>query len=104
MQGYCGGLVAAIALACATDEQELAQSICTAIRLAFAIGLYAELGDDSQLPGITTMVVRLKWEGQAEELVRMFPRVSQYLSATTNPIHSLRHTDPTLQIGDANLS
>lgn len=94
--------MAVIALHCAIDEQELAQLICIAIRLAFVIGLYAELRDDSQLPGITTMVVRLKWEGQAKKLVRMFPRVSQYLSATINPIHSLRHTDPTLQIENTN--
>lgn len=76
IQGYCGGLPAAAALACATNQEELAEAISTAIRLAFAIGLYAELGDDSQIPGTTTMVVRLKREGQAEELVRMFPHVS----------------------------
>lgn len=76
LQGYCGGLPAAVALACARSEQELAKSICIAIRLAFAIGLYAELGDDSEIPGITTAVVRLKRVGQAEELVRIFPHVS----------------------------
>ncbi|KAF2464017.1 BcPKS16, polyketide synthase [Lindgomyces ingoldianus] len=83
IQGYCGGLPAAVALACARSEQELAQSICIAIRLAFAIGLYAELGDDSDIPGITTAVVRLKREGQAEELVRMFPHT--YISAINDP-------------------
>lgn len=75
IQGYCGGLPAAVALASAYDEHDLVQPICTAIRLAYAIGLYAELGDDSDIPGTTTMVVRLKHEGQAEELLRGFPNV-----------------------------
>ncbi|PKX97737.1 uncharacterized protein P174DRAFT_510672 [Aspergillus novofumigatus IBT 16806] len=83
IQGYCGGLPAAIALASAYDEHDLVQSICTAIRLAYAIGLYAELGDDSDIPGTTTMVVRLKHEGQAEELLRGFPNV--HISAITDP-------------------
>lgn len=76
VQGYCGGLPAAVALACARNGQELVQSICVAICLAFAIGLYSELGDDSEIPGITTAVVRLKREGEAEELVHLFPHVS----------------------------
>lgn len=76
LQGYCGGLPAAIALSCAKSEQDLKDSICVAIRLAFAIGIYAELGDDSEIPGVTTAVIRLKRPGQAEELVRQFPHVS----------------------------
>lgn len=76
IQGYCGGLPAAVAVACARNEQELAEFTCNAIRLAYAIGLYAELGDDSNIPGSTTVVVRLKREGQAEELMKMFPHVS----------------------------
>jgi hypothetical protein len=79
IQGYCGGLPAAVALACSKSEQDLIQSVCTAIRLAYAIGVYAELGDDSDIPGTTTIVVRLKREGQAEELVRMFPNASPHL-------------------------
>lgn len=76
IQGFCGGLPAAAALASAGNDEELKQAICTSIRLAFAIGLYAELGDDSDIPGVTTAVVRMRMEGQAEELVRIFPRVS----------------------------
>nr|WPM83318.1 ProsJ [Phaeosphaeria sp.] len=83
LQGYCGGLPAAVALSCARTEQELVESICIAIRLAFAIGLYAELGDDSEIPGVTTAVIRLKHPGQAEELVRIFPHT--YISAITDP-------------------
>lgn len=76
VQGYCGGLPAALAVACARSEQELVKLTCTALRVAFAIGLYAELGDCSSIPGNTTLVVRLKRPEQAEELVQLFPRVS----------------------------
>lgn len=77
LQGYCGGLPAALALSCAASETEVGPLICTAIRLAYAIGLYAELGDDSTVPGATTIVVRLKSEGQAEDLVRHCRHVSE---------------------------
>jgi hypothetical protein len=76
IQGYCGGLPAAVAVASAKDEEHLIQATCTAIRLAYAMGVYAELGDDSKIPGTTTIVIRLKKEGQAEEIVKMFPQVS----------------------------
>ncbi|RAK80213.1 uncharacterized protein BO72DRAFT_484062 [Aspergillus fijiensis CBS 313.89] len=83
LQGYCGGLPAALALSCAASETEVGPLICTAIRLAYAIGLYAELGDDSTVPGATTIVVRLKSEGQAEDLVRHCRHT--YISAITDP-------------------
>ncbi len=51
IQGYCGGLPAAVVLACTANENELADSIITGIRLAYATGLYAELGDDSRNSG-----------------------------------------------------
>lgn len=76
IQGYCGGLPTAVAIACAKDEEDLIQLSCTAIRLAYAIGVYAELGDNSSIPGTMTIVVQLKREGQAEELVRLFPHAS----------------------------
>lgn len=82
VQGYCGGLPAAVAIACSKSELDLIQTICTAIRLAYAIGVYAELGDDSEIPGTTTIVVRLKREGQAEELVDLFPRASTHPTAS----------------------
>ncbi|RDL40047.1 Uncharacterized protein BP5553_00026 [Venustampulla echinocandica] len=91
VQGYCGGLPAAVALACAKNEPELIQLICTAIRLAYAIGVYAELGDDSGIPGTTTIVVRLKREGQAEELT--------YISAITDP-KSVSIVGPVKQLAD----
>lgn len=76
IQGFCGGLPAAAAVASAVDDAGLKRAICTAIRIAYAIGVYAELGDDSEVPGITTLVVRLRNEGQADELIEGLPGVS----------------------------
>ena len=84
IQGFCGGLPAAVAIASAVDEDELKSAIGTAIRIAYAIGVYAEFGDDSELPGVTTMVVRLKEEGQAEELIAGLPGVSINLASPPN--------------------
>lgn len=80
-QGYCGGLLPAIAVACSRDESEVAQNAAKAMRIALAIGAYSELGDDESIPGGTTMVVRVKQPGQAEELVKDFSGVSFYATS-----------------------
>jgi hypothetical protein len=80
VQGYCGGLAAAIAIACAASVEQAVRNACIALHVTFCIGVVAELGDDSRIAGITTCVVRLKHEGQADELVKLFPRVRFKLS------------------------
>jgi hypothetical protein len=45
------------------------------MRIALGIGAYGELGDDENIPGPTTIVLRLKRPGQGEELVKKFPGV-----------------------------
>ncbi|OJD29656.1 polyketide synthase [Diplodia corticola] len=82
-QGYCGGLLPAIAVACAKDEDEVVDMAAVAMRIALAVGAYGELGDDENLPGPTTIVVRLRHEGQGEDIVRGFP--GAYVSAVTDP-------------------
>lgn len=76
IQGYCGGLCPALAIACSSDESEVVERAAAAMRIALAIGAYGELGDDESVPGATTIVVRLKVAGQGEELVSRFPGVS----------------------------
>ena len=46
------------------------------MRLALGIGAYGELGDQQDVPGPTTIVVRLKSPNQGEELIKQFPGVS----------------------------
>ncbi|KAK0647379.1 Methylphloroacetophenone synthase [Lasiodiplodia hormozganensis] len=82
-QGYCGGLLPAMAIACAKDEDEVVTMAAVAMRIALAVGAYGELGDDENLPGPTTIVVRLRQEGQGEDIVRKFP--GSYVSAVTDP-------------------
>ncbi|KAH8728888.1 hypothetical protein GQ44DRAFT_747284 [Phaeosphaeriaceae sp. PMI808] len=82
-QGYCGGLLPAMAIACAQDEDEVVSMAAIAMRIALVVGAYGELGDDENLPGPTTIVVRLRHEGQGEDIVRKFP--GSYVSAVTDP-------------------
>ena len=75
-QGYCGGLLPAIAIACSRDETELVKNATISMRIALGMGAYGELGDDEANSGPTTIVVRLKLEGQGDEIVQKFPGVS----------------------------
>ncbi|CRG91775.1 Conidial yellow pigment biosynthesis polyketide synthase [Talaromyces islandicus] len=83
VQGYCAGLLPAFAIATARDEKEVARNASIALRLSVGIGAYGELGDDENVPGPTTVVLRTKYTGQAEEIVSKFPRT--YISAITDP-------------------
>ena len=80
VQGYCGGLMPAIAIACSADESELVVNASKAMRIALGVGAYGELGDDENETGPTTMVIRLKQEGQGEEIIKKFPGVSKVSS------------------------
>ncbi|KAK0716599.1 BcPKS16, polyketide synthase [Apiosordaria backusii] len=84
IQGYCGGLPAAIAIACARDEADVVEYTATILRVLIGIGAYAEAADESNSEdGCTTLALRLKHEGQGEELVNSFP--GTYISAITDP-------------------
>ncbi|KAF7944492.1 hypothetical protein EAE96_010883 [Botrytis aclada] len=83
VQGYCGGLLPAMVIACSKDETELAKYASVAMRIALGVGAYGELGDDDNLPGPTTIVIRLKNIGQGEEIVSRFP--GAHISAVTDP-------------------
>ncbi|EED22678.1 polyketide synthase, putative [Talaromyces stipitatus ATCC 10500] len=82
-QGYCGGLLPAAAIAASRNEEEVVKNACIALRLALAIGAYGELGDDENITGPTTVVLRTKYSEQAEEIVSRFP--GTYVSAITDP-------------------
>ena len=76
IQGYCGGLMPAIAIACSKDEAEVATFAGVAMNIALGVGAYGELGDDENIVGPTTSVVRLKEEGQGQEIIRDYSDVS----------------------------
>ena len=75
IQGYCGGLLPAVAIACSDDESEVVTLASKSMHLALCIGAYAELGDDLTQTGPSLMVVRFKYSGQAEEIIKDFPGV-----------------------------
>lgn len=79
IQGFCGGLLPALAIAAAKDEAEVVRNAAKSLRIALGIGAYGELGDDEDMPGPTTLVLRAKQEGQAEQIVAMFPEVNHHL-------------------------
>ena len=76
VQGYCGGLPPAVAVACSKNEAELLENAAIAMRISLAIGAYGELGDEESTPGATTIVIRLKRPGQQDELISKFSGVS----------------------------
>ncbi|KAH8160434.1 hypothetical protein CIB48_g7831 [Xylaria polymorpha] len=83
IQGYCAGLLPAYAIACSKDEDELIKNAGTAFQIAFAIGLYQEIGDDENIPGATSIVLRLSTPGEGDEIVAQFPGC--YISAVADP-------------------
>ncbi|XXG98261.1 hypothetical protein Hte_004584 [Hypoxylon texense] len=83
-QGFCGGQLPALAIAASRDEAEVVQNACKSLRIALGIGAYGELGDDENVPGATTLVLRTKHAGQADEMVAKFP--GTHVSAVTDPL------------------
>lgn len=75
LQGYCGGLPAAIAIACAKDEKEVVGNAAIIMRVVLGVGACSEAADDTDDSGSTTLALRLKYEGQGDELVRSLPGV-----------------------------
>jgi hypothetical protein len=75
-QGFCGGLLPVMAIAASRNEEEVVKNAAISLRLALGIGAYGELGDDQTTPGATTIVLRLKYAGQGDEIVSKFPGVS----------------------------
>ncbi|KAK4244346.1 BcPKS16, polyketide synthase [Corynascus novoguineensis] len=83
IQGYCGGLPSAMAIACAKDEAEVIKHTATAMRIVLGVGAYGEAADDTGGTGSTTLAMRLKYEGQGDDLTRRFP--GTHVSAITEP-------------------
>ncbi|KAK8079489.1 hypothetical protein PG997_007307 [Apiospora hydei] len=83
VNGYCGGLPAAICISCARTEDELVKCMGAALRILVGIGAYTEATDDNSGTENTLLAIRLKYEGQGEELTRRFP--GTYISAITGP-------------------
>jgi hypothetical protein len=99
VQGYCGGLPSAIAIACAKDEWGIVTNTNVMIRVLLGVGAYGEAADDTRGTGSTTLVLRLKYEGQGDELTQKFPGVCipNAPRLKTTLISVFRHTFQLLQ-------
>ncbi|KAH8842863.1 Type I Iterative PKS [Pyricularia oryzae] len=85
IQGYCGGMLSTVAVASASNEEELGRNAENMYRVAFLLGVFMSEGEDGppeHAPDM--MIVRLKYPGQDLALLEQFPGV--YASATTNPL------------------
>ena len=78
MHGYCAGLLPAIAVAISSNEKELIENVCKSLRIALAVGAYADIGDDYTSEQPTNIVLRLKCEGQGEDIISRFPGVNSF--------------------------
>lgn len=79
-----------MAIAASKDEQEVVENANISLRIALGIGAYGELGDDDNVPGPTTLVLRIKYPGQADEIVSKFSGVSLLLSRLIESCTDLR--------------
>lgn len=77
MQGMCGGLATAFALASAVEEMPLVSSISSSIRVAFAIGVYAEFSERLDVAEAGTVLVRSATANDILTLRDGFPQVSR---------------------------
>nr|WHF58365.1 polyketide synthase [Aspergillus sp.] len=83
IQGCCGGEPPALSIACAKTEEQVMDNALVLLRIVMGVGAYIEALDDWTSSESTIIAVRLKYAGQGEELMRMFPHT--YISAITEP-------------------
>jgi hypothetical protein len=85
IHGFCGGAAAALSIACARDEAEVIANAAVILRIMVGVGAVMDAAGDWDLAAPTTLAVRLKYEGQGEDILKQFPGVS-------DPIHPIFHT------------
>lgn len=76
IHGYCDDLLPAAAVALSGDGWELAHNASIALGIALGVGAYGDLGNEDVHGGFSNMVIRLKYPGHGEEVVRLHPGVS----------------------------
>ncbi|KAG9258403.1 uncharacterized protein F5Z01DRAFT_614951 [Emericellopsis atlantica] len=81
IQGYCIGLLSAIAVACSANEDELIQHAVSGVQLALGIGAFGDLGAPTEGDS-NTMQIRLKNQGDVESILKEFP--GAYVSTITD--------------------
>lgn len=75
IQGCCGGEPPALSVALAKDEAQVVENAAVFLRILVGVGSYIEAVDDWTSSEPTIIAIRLKHEGQGEELMQKFPGV-----------------------------
>jgi len=75
IQGCCGGEPPALSIACARNEAQVVENAAVFLRILLGVGGYIEALDDWTTSEPTILALRLKYEGQEEEIMRQFPGV-----------------------------
>lgn len=80
-QGFCTGILTAIALACSEDEEDISKCAAVALKLAICIGAYVDLdGTFAEKPDETSSIA-VRWRTEAGhdrvlEILKSYPGVS----------------------------
>jgi hypothetical protein len=77
IHGFCGGAAAALCIACAKDEAEVIENAAVFLPVMMGLGAAMDAAGDWEPDAPTTIAVRLRYEGQGEELLGQFPGVSK---------------------------
>ncbi|RMD39763.1 hypothetical protein DV735_g5370, partial [Chaetothyriales sp. CBS 134920] len=86
IQGFCSGLLSAIAVSSSKSASDLGESAAKSFRLAFAIGAAVDLdAQDNELGAASCIAVRWKTDQARDSLKKLLERVSgAYVSVVTD--------------------
>lgn len=80
VHGYCGGFLAAAAIASAADDLQAMENLCIGLRVSVGIGAYSDLVDENETGEANTLVLRLKDPHQIDSMAAQFPKVGHVIS------------------------
>jgi len=81
IQGFCAGILSAIAVACSKDADDITKFGSVALRLAFCIGAYVDLDGAFGKEALKTSSLAVRWKSDSGhdrvlEILKDFPDVS----------------------------
>ncbi|KAI5917195.1 hypothetical protein F4810DRAFT_718129 [Camillea tinctor] len=96
IQGFCAGLLSAIAVASGTSEEEVAELAATSVKLAFCIGAYVDLdqlkhGESSRS---SNLAIRLKATMTLHDIQRILFEYPKAYVAVTRDLQEFTVTAP----------
>lgn len=67
IQGFCSGLLTAVAVACSSTESNLIRLACVSLRLAVVIGAYIDLDEDTRELEKKAACLAVRWSNPEQE-------------------------------------